>query len=1202
MPQEYGTTWWGKRWLNALSGIDLKNRIPRGKTYANTGKVLDLKLEKERGLILAKVKGHSRSAYKVAMQLPRFTEQEKQVLLEVIHSSPLLLSKLAARELDPSLEEEALRHQITLFPQRFDDLGMACTCPDYAVPCKHLAAVIYKFSQMLDANPFLLFELRGLDLIAEFSGDELNLEQVRSSELATWQQLLTRQDAQNDNTHKSLEECMFTELEDLSEPIVGLLTPNPAGYTGKDLRDELRKCVAYASRLAKRQLSSAEDRDLPLGADNKPALSFDRDGTVHFDKSLSFKVYQHSTELTCRLYDPSAGLFEGAAYYELFSGAIEGKKLELAPVWQEKLFAVWLIASKLMQHGAVIPQMYVSRSGFFAIRWIPAVISPLVRELTCAVGSALQDLVPEHIAIKDGPATISDLSLGEMLLGVFIGSYINRAFSDKHNLEETDVQQQALFLSQNIKLKNLVGAESIRQSLEAWIAPLYLDRLQLLPVLSLSDPLKEQVADEELFANTQGVLLSLGFEQLDEKGRAQEPVIALHKLLSERRYQKLRFEALRTVARLSSICPLLAEQLKSGGDSQEVALADLGTLLTSSLPAMRLLGVRLIMPKSLTRLILPRQAIRLGLSRPWQDAQGYLALQDLLRFNWSLALGDECIAEEDFVRLCRHAGEVVRFKHSFVYVDKALTAKLIKKLEQSTAAPSPQRLMAAALSGSYGEDEVILSRELKEALLRLTAEREVALPDTLKAQLRPYQQRGYQWLYRNLHTAMGSILADDMGLGKTLQVIAALDKLRLEGEFCDRQALVVVPTTLIVNWERELLRFAPELKVYIYYGTSREIKQAALSEVVLTSYGLLRSELKEFKRLKLRLLVLDEAQAIKNAGSQISKAVRQLKADSQVAMSGTPVENRLSEYWSIMDFVNPGLLGSAESFKKNFAYPIERERSPQAVKCFKRITAPFILRRLKTDRSIIADLPDKLTSDRYCRLTEAQAALYQAQVEHTLKQLAEDEDSRRQAQILKLILALKMICDAPELFAPAEAHQGAEHSGKMEALFELLSEYVESQRKLIIFTQFRSMGELLQRWICERTGFRPQFLHGGVPVKERAVMVDNFQNRRDELFMVLSLKAAGVGLNLTAASAVCHYDLWWNPAVEEQATDRAYRIGQKNNVQVYRFICANTFEEKINGMLKAKKELSELTVNIGENWIGDLSNRQLREIFSLQDS
>lgn len=579
-----------------------------------------------------------------------------------------------------------------------------------------------------------------------------------------------------------------------------------------------------------------------------------------------------------------------------------------------------------------------------------------------------------------------------------------------------------------------------------------------------------------------------------------------------------------------------------------------------------------------------------------------MGLMDLLDFDWKVAVGGEAISREELKALSAMAGRVVRFHDSFMFVDEKELTRIRNRIEAQKQGLTKMAILRAALTGDMDSSPVQLTEAVRTALQRLLKETDTPIPTTVKATLRPYQERGYRWMMRNVRIGIGSILADDMGLGKTLQVITLLEGLRTRRELKGKPALIVVPTSLITNWQRETARFAPKLKLHVYYGPGRALPgEKETVHAVLTTYGTLRSSVNTLAERAWRLLILDEAQAVKNYRTSTFKSVRTVKADGVVAMSGTPVENRLMEYWSIMEATNSGLLGSATGFKNTFAQPIEIEHDEETAEQFKRVTAPFILRRLKTDKAIAPELPQKISTDEYCTLTKEQALLYDKVVKKSLEQINDGmSPMERRAMVLTLMMKLKQICNAPAQYAKDGSYASAEYSGKMQRLFGILEDLEAAGRKVLIFTQFREMGKLLQKWIGEKTGSTPKFIHGGVAQKERQAIVDSFQTNRSDKVLILSLKAAGTGLNLTAATAIIHYDLWWNPAVENQATDRAYRIGQKSSVNVYRFISAETFEEKINTMIESKKALAEMTVETGENWIGDLSKNELQEIFTLQ--
>lgn len=684
---------------------------------------------------------------------------------------------------------------------------------------------------------------------------------------------------------------------------------------------------------------------------------------------------------------------------------------------------------------------------------------------------------------------------------------------------------------------------------------------------------------------------------MDETG-----FVSLCHIISHPAFEPVRQECLRTVARLTTLSSSLKEILNHDHNVAIVPLTELYDLINTAQTALRLMGVRLVLPKSLTKLEGPKTVMELEAedNELFKNTKSFMSLNSLLHFNWRVAVGDEALTLAEFKMLLANAGNIVRFRDRFVYADPDLLMSIQHKFERLQDGIMPQGdLMEALLTGSCEGTPVLISSGVQDKLDSMLHEEPIALPEGLNATLRPYQVRGFEWLMRNSRINVGSILADDMGLGKTLQVITTLLKLKQEGVLTkERPALVVVPTSLVTNWQREVAHFAPDLSLHAYYGLVKEFGFGQF-DVIVTTYGTARARLSTITEHEYSVMVIDEAQAIKTITTAVSKAMREVKADYRIAMSGTPVENRLLEYFSILDFANRGLFGSAKSFHKNFAKPIEENHDPTAVDRFKRLTAPFIMRRLKSDKAIIADLPDKLTSDQFCTLTQQQAAIYQAVVNETMTFIEQCNDpNMRRALVLKLIQQLKAICNSPAQFDASGKYQ-PEDSGKVERLFELLQDITDANGKALIFTQSVVMGKILQNLIEERFERKPDFLYGGLSRSERMDMVDDFQNDPSNRFLLLSLKAAGTGLNLTAANNVIHFDLWWNPAVENQATDRAYRIGQRNKVQVYRFICANTFEERINAMIQSKRDLADLTVTAGESWLGKLSDRQLNDLFSL---
>jgi SNF2 family DNA or RNA helicase len=486
--------------------------------------------------------------------------------------------------------------------------------------------------------------------------------------------------------------------------------------------------------------------------------------------------------------------------------------------------------------------------------------------------------------------------------------------------------------------------------------------------------------------------------------------------------------------------------------------------------------------------------------------------------------------------------------------------------------------------------------------------RQTPSPQGLQAELRPYQRSGLSWLHFLVQLGLGACLADDMGLGKTIQVIALL--LALKGEHKPGAAgvtkaspsLLVVPASLIANWKAEIERFAPTLTYAIAHPSETSSGKDELSDaeiedcdLVITTYGMLvRNE--GLRKRNWRLAVLDEAQAIKNSGTRQTRAAKELRTACRIAMTGTPVENRLSDLWSLFDFLNPGLLGNGKSFA-NFVKKLEAAPQP-SYQPLRALVGPYILRRLKTDKRVIADLPDKTEVKAHCGLSRQQAALYEQVVRDLEKNLEKLDGIQRRGLVLAQLMRLKQICNHPAQML-GHGDYDPKLSGKFQRLAQLGEEMAQRQEKALVFTQFREVTEPLARFLAQVFGRPGLVLHGGTAVGKRRQLVDSFQRENGPPFFVLSVKAGGTGLNLTAASQVIHFDRWWNPAVEDQATDRAFRIGQKRNVLVHKFVCRGTVEERIDALIASKTDLMRDVVEGGERLLTEMPNDELLEFVAL---
>ncbi|HUH69537.1 MAG TPA: DEAD/DEAH box helicase [Mycobacterium sp.] len=585
----------------------------------------------------------------------------------------------------------------------------------------------------------------------------------------------------------------------------------------------------------------------------------------------------------------------------------------------------------------------------------------------------------------------------------------------------------------------------------------------------------------------------------------------------------------------------------------------------------------------------------------------------LVKFRWELAVGDDTLTQDEIAALAETKAPLIRLRGQWVAVDQE---QLRRGLEFLQRKPTGRKTAAEilALAASHPDDidtplEVISVRAdgwLGDLLSGAAAQslRPLEPPDGFTATLRPYQQRGLSWLAFLSSLGLGSCLGDDMGLGKTVQLLA-METLQRHQDPDTGPTLLLCPMSLVGNWQREAAKFAPGLRVYAHHGGAR-MRGDALGELleqtdlVVSTYTTAIRDIDELAGYQWNRVVLDEAQAVKNSLSRAAKAVRQLEAGHRVALTGTPMENRLAELWSIMDFLNPGLLGSSERFRTRYAIPIERHGQTEPAERLRAVTRPYILRRLKTDPAIIDDLPEKIEIKQYYQLTTEQASLYQAVVDDMIEKIENTEGIERRGNVLAAMTKLKQVCNHPAQLLHDRSPVGR-RSGKVIRLEEILEEILAEGDRVLCFTQFTEFAELLLPHLAARFGRDVAYLHGGTPKKRRDEMVARFQSGDGPPIFLLSLKAGGTGLNLTAANHVVHLDRWWNPAVENQATDRAFRIGQRRSVQVHKFICTGTLEEKIDEMIEDKKALADLVVTDGEGWLTELSTRDLRKMFALSE-
>ncbi len=1160
--KKFARTWWGGRWLEALEilGRFWPNRLPRGRSYARRGAVKEISIAP--ASITAAVQGTRRKPYQVRIKIRPFSKEEKKALFQTLKTRTFLVSSLLRLEMPEELLSHLAAQGLKLIPNHPDEFETHCSCPDWANPCKHIAAVFYTLTQAIDSDPFNLFLFRGIPREEVLKNLELaqgSEEEKRESRgyFEPSPKAIIR--FSEFRTKGSLPPLIIPEgPEDL---IFSLLSAEPPFYTEGDLRQELRKLYRASRALVLEEITGLGE-DLSL----KPSQE-----AVYLPGKKNLFVC-HQTKRGHRVWLPRE------ARGRLVGRRLSGLRLSL------KEILPWLLACSLEEEGLspalkvyvylahfswvlvtqghFIPEVYRERDAFW-LRFRPyyafAEVKKIFQEVChkAPLSSFLQGESHSYLTPEE-------------VLGNFLTEAVD--FLVRHAAQGINVP--ALFLRRYHPLAGPVD-EAFFQGLSAWLAPLKAPEKGKKGALSL---LLKQARKywylSPLFRNKP---LARVFSKLS---------------LSERK------DLLETLGILIRSFPVLSELENRNGLQERVRLTtqDLLHFLHLGRGLLKALDIPVVVAGKLK--LVERLKLKGSSTKGVAAGEGQFSLDKILRFDLKVALEDKELSFEELRKLLHEEAPLLRIKDEFYLLAPEELTRLKKALVDRDILQGPQALLAM-LAGevSLGGETFSFEPppEIKTIFKRLQEELPTLYPPKLvKARLRPYQLRGFRWLVSTLQAGFGACLADDMGLGKTLQTICALAYLWEQGRI--KKALVVAPTTLLGNWQEEFRRFAPEISTALYHGPNRKLEKAT---VTITSYGTLRSDQDELVEQGFDLVVLDEAQNIKNPAAAQTQAVYRLaRAPFRLALSGTPVENSLLELWSIFRFLNPGLLGSQQEFLRRFVRPIEFLGDQEASDRLRQVIGPFVLRREKKDPTIVPDLPKKIEKDEWCLLTPLQAALYQRVLDEVMQRIRSTKGMERRGLVLKLITLLKQICNHPALYHKHRTGE-PEESGKFARLLELLQEIRAQREKVLIFSQFRSMGEIICHGVEKLFGESPFFLHGGVPRKKREEMIALFEKGKTPFVFVLSLKAGGTGLNLVSATHVIHYDLWWNPAVEAQATDRAYRIGQKQTVMVHRLLTRHTLEEKINELLLKKRDLASSIVSAEEKWITELSDQELQALVSL---
>jgi SNF2 family DNA or RNA helicase len=1204
----FGNTWWSEKWLEMLHHLADAGRLQRGRSYARQGAILELKIIQN--YITAKVSGSRPKPYQVRFEIKPFDKEEDQKILEILAENPLLITQLLQNQLPTVLFEMLEAEEIYLFPRRWRDLKAACSCPDAAAPCKHMAAVLYQISEEIEKNPFLIFNLRNTDLLQELNKATSKISTIQ---FKIWYKSAVAIEENHgfessDFRPFAAEVLDFSTLPNLHTQIPELLSENPPFDTETNYKEVLISQYKIITKEIQK-IDYFPNPKIHSEQDLRQEIRFAQQWQelkVEVDGFLSLKRLHISTNIHTETGVQRQALATAEPIKELpFVDFFNEIPIEYIPTLSPSLqwfyyFHIFIL--QILEKGLFLPRLLRHHKGYF-IQWQPAIFVPEVEKMMQVFAAhAPSDVL--FFQAKDKKEQFKKryyFSSGEEKIAYLAGLYFERyltAFIGK--ITKLKSKWIPFFLLKETQSFEKYNEQNIPILIHLWLEKLFLSKKDFQPLLYIGE-----IPDTpEIFEVALQVVVrkdpQQGVEAAENTLYTPEKIIDFPIFLREKKYENFHHSFWQDAYLLSEYLPALKNYL----EAQEkipvpITLAEVSAFFAQALPLLQLLGIKILLPKSLQKVLRPKSKLFVKKKNQKNEKGGLLQVQKILDFEWQIALGESQIDIESFEKLVENTSGLVWLQNQYVWIDQKEVAKILEQARQTQKNKTKLSLQHLLLGEKDGV-ELTLEQAVSRLLQPLREEKSVDLPQNLQATLRPYQQKGYAWLYRNARLGLGSILADDMGLGKTLQTIAFLLKLKEDNILKEKPALIVLPTTLLANWQQEILKFAPTLQVFTFHGSQRKFPTSPHPyDIFLTSYGVARTEGALLAEQNWSVLVIDEAQAIKNSDTAQSKALKAIPADLKIALSGTPVENRLSEYWSLFDFVFKGYLGSFNQFYYEYARPIELERNREVLEKFKKVTSPFVMRRVKTDKNIISDLPEKIIQNHYCTLTPQQAALYQNVVNQIGEQLAQAAGMQRKGLILKLLGSLKQICNHPAQFLKNNAKEAA-LSGKTQLLIDLLKKIERQGDKTLIFSQFTQMGSLLESIIESEMGYRPLFLHGGLHLEQRKAVLKQFSETKQFPVLILSLKAGGTGLNLTEANQVIHYDLWWNPAVEAQATDRSFRIGQKKNVFVHRFIVQNSLEEQIDKMIEKKKELAQLTVEAGESWLTELSNEQILDLIRLR--
>ncbi len=1109
------------------------------------------------------------------------TKPDKDKIFSLFSKQHALRKSLVLNDLTPSFFEALKFFNTSLLPASKDEIKIES---DYEDVNSAIVAAFNYLSDEIQDNNLLIFDLNGIDSEELFSICQIRHKRLQKTLAAETQQ-------------ESLPPVVLSKLN--LEELFQFVEKSPAFHGSKDYKTNLISFYEtidsdFSSLAFNQSLAAVRNTDFYFYYDGNELKVF-----ITPDNNFSFYLKSKGSLFKNKIRTMSVPVLDESGkidwvehigldltidvafdYFMNFSEFVESDSFTSSSKF---LNYAALITKEAVKNNYFKPFVNYETDSIFNVKYEILHANSEIEGLL----NALEQIMPDVICFNIADKTLKNKNFAIDLLNRYVDFAVWKFVSIKGAKLKANPILNYFVKKQNYKI--MKGNNNLASALSSWLEAIGLLKYQYRPLIRI-----EKETETEFWLNIDVVdfknqnAANVGIKDVFERENLENRDLMISEISSQVYILGKQFEKLNYVLYTQS--------------PAKITLKELFSLIQDFSSQWAKAGIEIIIPKDLKTIVRPKLILQTKMTSDVDFSNMFystsqISLDDIMNFSYKIALGDVTITPEEFLALSEKAEGLINYRDKYIILKPSEIKSLIKKLKKPLNTKFTNlELLHSALSQTIDDIEVDYDELFRQALTDMINPLETEIPTNLKGELRKYQVNGFKWLYSNTKKRFGCCIADDMGLGKTIQVLSLLLKYKEEGKL-DRPAIVIVPTTLIGNWQKECEKFAPSLVTSIYHGQERKLDMSA--DMVITSYAIARLDLEELSKHEFSFVIIDEAQNIKNPQTGQSMAVKALKGSAYVAMTGTPIENRLSELWSIFDFLNKGYFGSLGEFQLNYSNPIEREKDLEVAGRLKRVTSPFLMRRLKTDKSIIGDLPEKLVLDDYCNLTKEQVVLYEKTLANAMNSIKTSAGITRKGNILKLITSLKQICNHPAHYTKEKTFN-AEMSGKAQRTIEILDNILENNEKALLFTQYREMGDILTHLIKNELGTEPLFFHGSLSRMKREELISEFQQNLDRKIMILSLKAGGTGLNLTAAANVIHYDLWWNPAVENQATDRTYRIGQTQNVMVHRLITIGTFEEKIDDILKSKQQLLDMSLFEGEQNITELTDKEIMEIFSLR--